>query len=346
MVKTILFYGIAILIPVGVVLAVLFSLELFFRMQDRRHAGQASADSTDLWYYESHPIVGRQLRTGGHYTVRHQFPDIGTFDSHYTLDEDRKRRTPGCSEAPRKCFLAAFGCSMVFGSCVEDDQTLPYYLGERLTDFQPYNFGESACATQHMYHRLATQNLPGIVKEERGIGFFLYLDIHLRRVIPAQPEFNIWAHGLPYFEPDATGGLVYRGSLRDAAGWRARLFDWTARSALLRHGKVTLPLRYTDADYNLVVAQIAASAKLFREQFPGSAFVVLTWPKLGSTKPIEDRLAREGIPFVNLLEASKGGINRWPTFADGHLIATSNEYLATLIARVLDSSGLLDQVAR
>lgn len=51
------------------------------------------------------------------------------------------------------------GCSYIFGTTVEDNQTIPFYVAERNKTIMPYNFGKPEGALQHIWYHLQNTNI-------------------------------------------------------------------------------------------------------------------------------------------------------------------------------------------
>lgn len=63
------------------------------------------------------------------------------YDVYYTINKDGLRETPSSNEASNKCLLF-FGDSFMFGEGLNDNETLPYYVGEKTNyKYKIYNFG-------------------------------------------------------------------------------------------------------------------------------------------------------------------------------------------------------------
>src|SRR5262249_49780667 len=99
--------------------------------------------SVTPFYYEDDPVLGWRLKPG-------VFRDVETIDGRlvhdvtYHIGDDHRRLTPAGSGC-----VWFFGCSFTFGQGVEDNQTLPYWVGV-LTGRRAINFGTSAYGAQQM----------------------------------------------------------------------------------------------------------------------------------------------------------------------------------------------------
>lgn len=318
--KQVLFYLLLFAIPCIVLGMPLALYEVILRYQPAPPS-RDYAKPLNGSFQEQHPKMGVQLKAGGVYDVEFTFPEEAPYIARYTLDADRKRHTPVADPNPRDRFIAVFGCSMMFGTAANDNETVPYYLGEQFPAYHPYNYGEPGCAVPHMLHRLESGKLD--LKEEKGIGVYVYYYFHMSRMIFTQREDKAYQLPRPAYRYEANG-LHYEGTLREAHPWRAWWYDLSWHSRVYRKHISSIPL-YTTHDAHTVGALIVESARQFNLQYPDSEFVLALWQIPGTgigwrLPDVRDFVARHGIRTVDLCDAAVvDQLDQWEWFADGHM---------------------------
>lgn len=62
------------------------------------------------------------------------------YDVTYSTNENGWRKIPSSNANSKKCFLF-FGDSFIYGEGLNDDETLPFFFGKEMKDYQIFNFG-------------------------------------------------------------------------------------------------------------------------------------------------------------------------------------------------------------
>lgn len=260
------------------------------------------------------------------------------FEVTCTLDSWRRRATPVRDREQRDRFIAFFGGSFAFGQGVNDDETLPYYVGEGAPRYMPYNYGAPAQGPQHMLLRIQEPALKEGIPVAQGIAVYVYIPDHVNRAIGAMPAFNQWMRRFPYFRLE-DGALVHDGSFETGRPVTSWFYDVLYRSRTLRYFDVNLPLRHTERHRDLFVAIVAASARRFREVFPDSTFWVTSYYSSEDNGWLAPRLKEEGIGFLGYGSALQNAIaerGRESLFLrDGHPRPEVNRLIAGLLVQDL-----------
>ncbi|HNY03187.1 MAG TPA: hypothetical protein PKG48_11395, partial [Bacteroidales bacterium] len=131
-------------------------------------------DSPDLGY-----VIGKD----GLYTARKTTADGGAvYDARYTI-HDGIRATPNSTDtAGRSAFF--FGCSVTFGTGVNDDQTLPFYFNEAAGGhYRVYNFGLPGYGPHQMLALVESSRFGEIPagREGKDIAVYSFIPDHIRR---------------------------------------------------------------------------------------------------------------------------------------------------------------------
>jgi hypothetical protein len=237
------------------------------------------------------------------------------WDATYTMDALHRRITPVEEPEKRTRFIAFFGCSYTFGTGVNDNETLPFYVGRYAPGFMPYNYGGPGWGPQQMLLKLQEENLRGEISQPRGIGVYVYIDDHPRRAIGAMRIF--WARRYPCYERQ-DGKLTYLGDFRLAHPWRTFLYDCLLKSNTVEFLHFDLPPRITEADIQLTADITKESAACFASQFNKDPFYVLIFPYQQPYGPrLLKYLTKDRVPYLDCIHLLDGA--DWQTlYADMH----------------------------
>jgi len=243
--------------------------------------------------------VQQKIRSSGHYGGE------AIYDVVYTLDGFGRRVTPVQGSEQRTRFMAFFGCSFVYGHGVNDNETLPYYVGELCSQYRPYNYGLRGQSPQRIMEYIQQGRLGEEITEREGIAVYAYIPHHLDRVIGAMPCFNAWIAEHPYYFLDEAGRLVHGGTFRTGRPWRSRLYDALWDWPVLNWFSFTLPTKRTREDIDLLTAIICASKMSFEQQFPGCPFVFLYFyrnladPAIKWDDYLRESVESKGVQFID-----------------------------------------------
>jgi hypothetical protein len=340
--KRILFSMVLVAIPIVTVSGIVLLFEFYLRFQDPPAPNNIRTEAHNgVEAIEWYPVLGAQLRQGGQYRHTHHFGTDGTFDTVVTLEKDRFRHTPVSSPETRDRFLALFGCSMMFGTSVNDDETVPYFMGKHFPAWMPYNFGVPGMSTPHMLARIQQEGgLRTNIPQSEGKAVCLYFDYEIERIVGAQALIKSWDVVRPAYGVDH-GELKYLGSLREAYPWRMWFYDATWHNSAIVRQYLNFPLggRYSYYDASVVAATVIESAKQFKMQYPDSEFVFAAyiWPERAAryrVREIMRMVADAGIRTIDIYKES-GGLVGWTHYTDGHFKPTTCEKLALLLGREL-----------
>lgn len=292
---------------------------------------------------QPHPVLGVQLKSDWQGKFTHYFIEE-KFETTVTLDADRKRHTLVVGP-PRDKFFALFGCSMAFGSSVDDLETIPFWIGQKFPQWHPYNFGVPGMATPHMLARIQEGGLKDSIAQQSGIAVYLYFDFQISRIIGGQRDIKTWDILRPAYDV-VDGELVYLGDMRQGHPWRMWWYDftWEHSRIVRRHLNMPLGARYSYHDAEVVAATIRESARLFLQQYPDSEFVLAVYrePDGPPGYRVDDIMAlveASGIRVIDLWNASLGtpfSCDTWRWHVDGHMRPETTQKAADLLGYTLD----------
>lgn len=110
-----------------------------------------SQDKTQL--AQPHYILGFANTPLYNGKAKYIVDDKIVYDISYTHDGYGNRITPNNNENSKKC-IAIYGGSFVYGSAIDNNETLAYFLAKELPDFRLLNFGISAAGAHTVLARL------------------------------------------------------------------------------------------------------------------------------------------------------------------------------------------------
>jgi hypothetical protein len=172
--------------------------------------------------------------------------------------------------------VAFFGASFTFGLGVDDNETLPYFVGTQLTEFKVYNYGVSAYGTQHLPALLDARDLREEIDAEYGIGAYVFISDHVLRA--AHTFSRRASHNSPHYVLDKEGRIDRKGNFHRTHPVLFHLYrDILSHSNLVKLLRLDFPI-IDDDDIHLVCQLVDEARHRFVEQFDTSEFYVIFHP--------------------------------------------------------------------
>ncbi len=181
------------------------------------------------------------------------------YSINYSTDANSLRITPLDTKKPRTKYAQFYGCSMTFGEGVQSNETMPYFFGEYDSTYRPYNFAYSGYGPHQMLARLQTENAKKIVKENTGIGFYVYINDHVNRVLGTMTNYGYNGGQAPYYHI-VNGQLQHDGLFTEGRKVRSWFFKQLLKSNILKLFKIGYPFKITEQDYELTAEVMAESS--------------------------------------------------------------------------------------
>ena len=238
----------------------------------------------------------------------------------YEIDSWGRRKTAGARD------LLLMGCSYVFGSGVEDSQTLPARLGA-------FNLGNAGDSPPSIFLRSQDPRyFAGIPSASTAI-YYLIPD-HVPRALGSYHLSRSWGWSLPRFE--LQGGKPVHVGMQGKLGLPDAVFSaWQ----YLEYLGITWPLFYTDRDMELVAALLAGIQENYLRAFPKGKFLVVIAPKLQAqpiTYDLRAQLEAKGITYLDYGDREIHDYVAAPFIpADGHPSASYYSKVSEWIAKDL-----------
>lgn len=232
--------------------------------------------------------VGRILHRAPHPQLGYWFEEEGRFGSSLE-NKDRvfynslvtikdRHRASGRFPGPRPLAATFFGGSFTFGRGMNDTETIPAVFGQAARAYEPYNFANSGWGPAQFLWLLEQGWIRGKVRQMDGIGIYVFIPDHIRRM--AGRKRNVYP--FPCYLPDARDELVYSGSLIDNYPFRFKIIEGFGRELSRKRlsfrliNEQLLPFqRISRADGELTGLAVNKAARLFKEQFNGPFYLAL-----------------------------------------------------------------------
>ncbi len=243
--------------------------------------GDVPIHREDLYETVDHDILGSAPPPASSRIARKHHGEREIYAARYTFDEHSLRLTPDCRDTAAQAVLF-FGCSMTFGEGLHDEETLPYRVGEALSDDAClYNFALHGYGTHHMLAAIEHGMVDTIVEQDIGHVFYgLLYPAHLYRLTGQESWFR---HG-PQYALGADGRPEHRGHFDDderAHPFLAKVKD-LAEDALFVRRLLRRKRPIDDADQQLLTAMVIEARDRLAARSPDLAFHVLVWGRRGS----------------------------------------------------------------
>jgi hypothetical protein len=256
------------------------------------------------------------------------------FDVEYSTDSWGRRLTPVKNLDQRSRFLVFFGCSGTFGYGLNNNASLPYYIGQMAPLYKPYNEALVGYGPQHMLAVLEDNSFYKSIEESRGIVLCIGAWIH--RAVPSNILYGRRHVGFPYYYINESGQLIRDGSFKTGKPITSLLYDLLRPISLAKSiGLHKYLTRQTQADIRVTASIVIKSSHLVRRNFSDANFYLVIPPGLKglSYKQLVLLVRKAGVNVLDYSEHSQLILNKYKIPRDGHPTAAYNQLMAELIVR-------------
>lgn len=203
------------------------------------------------------------------------------YDVYYTTDKNGLREIPSSNSNSDKCLLF-FGDSFMFGEGLNDNETLPYYVGEKTHNkYKIYNFGFMGYGPNQMLSAIEH----GVVDEavskcSTNTAFYSSVPDHLNRI----EGRRFWERNDPKYELSGNK-LIYQGHFGDYEKHipeglmtilrKSQTFVYANRLFIQKRMQLSLNeyIKYR----KLYLALVFKSESILKEKYNVDRFVNLLW---------------------------------------------------------------------
>lgn len=318
----------AIILGIVLSVALLMAAELSARFLWKQVLTPKVEYQSDYWYLDSFGIP--MARPNGSFRSTSVSESTGgvIYDVVYNIDALSRRITPMVDHGQRNDFLLFFGGFFTYAQGLEGDETIPFYTASRAKHFRPYNYAFHGSGATEMLARLESRSLRNEVTEKKGILICAFIPAHVKRAIGSMRVAGTWGRDHPYYELDASGVLVRKGTFSGRSSISS-IYAVLVRSKLLERFEVDFPIRLSEKHYHLTTQVIERARDSYTEQFPGGDFYVLIYPGVSDELNLVSFLDDIGIEYLNyaaLFDRTES--QYWLSPEDKHPSALANQIVA------------------
>lgn len=273
---------------------------------------------------------------GPNVSIRHQLRQGKSyiFNVRYNTDQYGRRITPVENIKNRKKFIAYFGCSFIWGSCLSDNETVPYYVAKLAPKYMPYNYARGASGSNFLLALMENREIDKEMAQKEGIGIYVFINDHVERSA-GDVSYTASMPFMPFYEYK-NGDLVRNGSFLTGRPWTTALYRSLAVTYTFEKFNINWPLPEA-REFKFVCDLIEKSKNLFVKKFNKSEFYVLFHPAHSFySSEIIPCLVDKKIKYLNfsgLLDGISGADYAIPY--DGHPNASTNRMIAERLVREL-----------
>ncbi|MBL7056156.1 hypothetical protein ISS07_04545 [Candidatus Woesearchaeota archaeon] len=256
------------------------------------------------------------------------------YDVTYSLDEFGRRINP---MEGNKTPLILFGGSYTFGSFLEDNQSLPYYLSI-YSDYDVYSYSRGGEGPAQMLANLQREEFRDEINGNGGVAIHLFEEHQIRRVILDTQNVNSGSYleKMPRYFINKKGDLIRNGYLSESNLVRILFYRTLSKSNIASFFGINLPTSNKKGVY-LAYRIIEESRNIYESKFDGKFYVI--WHPLDTRKVLKpsekkyfiDLLQKSEIPLIEFNISRKNNIIQF----DGHPNSKFNNMFAQKVNKEL-----------
>ncbi len=228
-----------------------------------------------------HDVLGYAPTPNNIVTHKEKYSNGESLEVVYTTNKDGLRTTMpnGKKDGDYKTSLIFFGGSFTFGEAVNDNETLPYFVGKKTNwKHKIYNFGFEGYGPHQMLAALEKGIVSNTVSHSPKYIIYQGIMDHINRVVRGHSWIK---HGPKYILKDGKPtyvGQFDNGSFDNRSSHNNVLVRQLLKSLVIER-LVSGINRKIDSknDVRLFVSIVEESRNLAKELYPSSDFLVILW---------------------------------------------------------------------
>jgi len=263
------------------------------------------------------------------------------YEATYNIDSHGRRFTPvPQGSSPEKAALF-FGGSWVYGSGVDDRDTLAAAFSRLSPQYRSYNYGYERYGPSQALDIIRARDLRAEIPEDVGLAFYVLTGPALERVIGTMRIATCYCRRCSNYVVDDSGAVLRDGDLSTGNPLRSIVFSLLEASNILKQLRIDLPADFSDADRIRTAAIIGAIRDDLAEIFPAAEFVLVVVSH-ASYSPVAasflDSVGLRVLDYSELFSSDDPRMRASPT--DSHPSALANELMAQrLVAELAPGLG-------
>ena len=154
------------------------------------------------------------------------------YDVTYTTDMFSRRHSQPSGESGSE-FVIFHGGSFVFGTGLQNNESLPWQYGLLDKGKAIYNYSICASGPHMMLAQLRQGKMPHQVSQKKGMMIYVYLDFHIQRANGFIKEVLGDRGKTPFFQMTEQGDLKRNGNFETAKPWKTALFRFFGKDTFV-----------------------------------------------------------------------------------------------------------------
>jgi hypothetical protein len=265
------------------------------------------------------------------------------FDVNYQMDSNGTRNVPGQILDVHKKNILLIGCSLTFGTGVNDNETTAYHLKQKMPNYNIYNLGLPGGGLSDILDDITKGNRLKFLSKKGGAVVYYFIYDHFERTfcsLDCYRKGHGWVIDKNEYEIDSKNQLVNRGPYRTSRS-QAQFFlnNFLSQSEFLKFIGIDHPHIYT-LEQQRKYARLLLAAKNYYAKYNLEFYVYAR--DIGGLEPeFFELLSENGIKFIyyDFFGLELKDFNDLTIAGDGHASNTGNYVNASLIAEVLKANG-------
>ena len=283
-------------------------------------------EDSDLGYRHSSSVTVRHIER----TV-----DKVIFDARYSLDKFGRRFHPEHTPDGKASFVVLSGGSYTYGTGLNDDETLSYFMNSLSSTHHVYNYGIAASGPHMALALTESGRFKKEIPQNNGIMIHTYIHAHIQRANGFMNELS-WLKGTPCYEKSDNGRYIRNGSFETCSPFRT--WALLKLDSLLQGTPFYRNFPSLQPEHLEKTCQLMAQMKeAFKKQYPKGQFFVFMHPLIGpdiQAGSMKDCLQRKKVRYLTMMT----GPDRSKIYTiqgDGHPNARFNREAAEVLMNQL-----------
>lgn len=265
------------------------------------------------------------------------------YDVNYKINNYGLRNTNSSNNNSCHCIFF-FGCSMIFGQGINDNETLPYLLGEKTNHkYRIYNFGVGGYGPNQILYEIESGGISKIVKGcKDNTAIYMGVENHVERATGKlfwqkySPKYDLIKDKLVYqksFESGSNAKLIIDDNLKSIMQ-KSQIYICVNRMIFLT--RLTPPIKEKQKYEKLYIVMLGKMRNILKEKYNTKRFIVLFWDDNYSGKCILKSLDSntfENYSVCSILPGFNISSKNYLIQNDGHPNKHTNEVLANFLAK-------------
>ena len=196
------------------------------------------------------------------------------------------------------------GCSFLFGTGVQDAETIPFYFEQEQKSLRSYNFGIPGGGPHDQLQKIrAGERAPAVIEKD-GYLIYVYIRDQVARLIGTSRYLAKYGREHPYFYVNSAGQIVQEGDFAQGKSW-ASFFSPLFMTELMTFFHVDWP-RVTPEHRRFFAQMINELRREYARVLPKHKFIFVFYPERHNSGLLTPFLEEFGIPYLDYTQLDLG----------------------------------------